>query len=153
MLQAGDFVGLTVGISARYWGLFQCKSGAGNVTISEIVFSKEGSPLTPDAAAASTEGFSTTAGNAFDGNPSVNWSANSGDNSPWIYADFTDPVSVDNVSLKTRSDGFYDQCPSFFLVCYSDNTKAWRPLAYVTLGSFTSAGQEQNADLPPSLLG
>lgn len=63
-------------------------------------------------------------GNAFDDDPSTLWAA-TGPTGNWIAYEFTSPVSVGAVALRSRSGGFENQAPSVIAVQWSDDGATW----------------------------
>ena len=141
----------------KYWRLrriFSTFGATNSAAIAEIEFRATvgGAAQAVTAAIASTEysgGYS--AANAIDGNPSTMWVTAGGDLSPFFEAQFASAVSVEQLAITARNDGYYNEAPTNFDLMYSDDGAVYTFVANLNTDLAYTSGMQQLFSVPVTL--
>lgn len=141
----------------RYWGLFDINASSlyNAVSIGYISLKDSSGALvdysTATATASSQYNSSEGPNNALK-DDSTHWATASGSGiQHWFVIDLGEgkSSSVSEISVRARYDStWYVQTARLFLLCCSDDMKAWLPVCRIMLESFTGSGNTQTSPVP-----
>lgn len=134
-----------------YWRMRSLSAqGGASVALSELEFrATAGGPnLATGGTALAGSSFDNTVGgaghdeiNAFDGSSSTKW-ASASSVADWIGYHFASAVSINQIAVTSRNDGFFNQAPNATLVEWSDDGSTWTPAFIGAFGTFTQASTQ-----------